>query len=241
MDSPPIPQQPVAIITGAARGFGKALAIHFAQNGYQTVLIDRDKAALDDMPTDNVLIKSPVDICDASAVNGVIQEVMNSAGRIDVLVNNAGIGISGGIAIDQGDFTRQLDVNVTGAFNCLQAVSPVLKQQRSGYIFNISSMAAKFCKANRLGLAVSKKALLALNESVFREMAEYHVKVTALVPHYFGELRAPAGGTAPIRSDQTIPLDDLIRTVSFLLSLSGNSCVQEVEINCQAVIARQNT
>ncbi|WP_440683766.1 SDR family oxidoreductase [Cysteiniphilum halobium] len=240
--------KPVTVITGAANGLGKALSIDFFKAGHRLALLDiceldeviKELESLMPSIENDLILSYKVDVTNQATVTMAIQSAYREFGRLDILINNAGIGIPGGSDIDPEDFERQIMVNLTGSFYCVHAIAPIFKQQRFGYIFNVSSMAAKFVKANRIGLGTSKLAMLGMNEALFREMVEYGVKVTALVPHYFGEIKLPGGGQTSIDAHEAIPLSDLFKTLQWLLSLSLNAAIKEVVIECTAVIRNQN-
>ena len=127
----------VAIITGASGGIGLATAALFAEKGYAVYGLSRK-------PYDSgPVIHIPTDVTDASSVRAAVSTVIAGEGRIDVLVCNAGFGISGAIEFTEpSDAKRQFDVNFFGALHCIQAVLPQMRAQHSGCILCVSSVAA---------------------------------------------------------------------------------------------------
>jgi 3-oxoacyl-[acyl-carrier protein] reductase len=138
----------VVVITGAARGIGRVVAQTFLREGATVVALDLDGPDLASFDTD---LEAPgakgaqytCDVCDGAAINRVVAAIILRFGRIDVLVNNAGINARGLIEeVDGGMWDRCFDVNVGGVFRMCQAVIPVMKQQHSGRILNAASFAA---------------------------------------------------------------------------------------------------
>jgi len=228
----------LAIVTGASRGIGRALAIGLAVAGYDLALIARNKEGLDNVRREVKEIEPgatvdciPLDITDTAAVRPCVAGIVERFGRIDVLINNAGLFRPGSIDADAGDLDSVMATNVTGTFAMLQSVGPVMKEQRSGNIINMSSIAGKSGYAGYGIYAASKFALQGLSESLYREMLEYGVKVTAICPNWVAtDMAAAAGGTLP--AEEMIQPDDLVKTVSWLLSLSPSACPREVVIDC---------
>src|SRR5688572_15542275 len=143
-------QNKIALITGASRGIGKAVAVGLARDGYQVCLLSRTKENLQSVA--NEIIKDEqahfdplvyeCNVSDINSVNKAVDDIINKLGHIDLLFNNAGIWRQGTLE-SVNDFNEQLSINLTGAFNILQAVVPHMKKRKSGYIFNVSSIAGK--------------------------------------------------------------------------------------------------
>ncbi|MEM1065867.1 MAG: SDR family oxidoreductase [Pseudomonadota bacterium] len=173
-----------AIVTGAARGIGLATAELFLADGWQVALIDRDGPAL--METIQRLPPRayPV-ICDVSQpkqVNAMIREVMVQAGRIDALINNAGVADFG--PIEEHDFARWrrvMDTNLDGVFLCSQAAIEHLKETR-GAIVNIASISGLRASTLRLAYGTSKAAVIHLTKQQAAELGEYRIRVNCIAP-----------------------------------------------------------
>jgi len=223
----------VAIVTGATKGIGKAISIGLAQMGYQMVLIGRDKIDLENVS--NVINEksgiTPVvfqlDITDSESVRQTIQKTKNELGRIDVLVNNAGIYIGGTLSLSEDDFNLMMETNLSAQFVILQEIVPLMKKQKSGYIFNVASRAGKIGFAGSGGYNASKFGLVGLNESLYRELIPQGISVTALCPGWVNTQMATQAGTT-LESKQMIQPEDLFKTIHWLLSLSPGACVKEV-------------
>ena len=225
----------VALITGASRGIGKQLAIDLARMGYKTALIGRNKDALVQTAQDIKELNNQesfiytIDITDSQQIHKMVDQVVSEYGRVDILVNNAGIHALGTLELPEQDFRRLLEVNITGQFLITQAIVPVMKNQGSGYIFNVASRSAKVGFAGTGGYCSSKWGLLGLSESLYRELTPIGIKVTALCPAWVDTDMADRAGS-PLKPDQRIRPEDLSGTVKWLLSLSSGACVKEVVI-----------
>lgn len=223
----------VAIITGAGKGIGKAIALGLATLNYQTVLIGRNES---DLTKVSEQIKHEhkiqplvfqLDIINSKAVREAIQSVFQSYGRIDVLVNNAGIYFSGSSSISEENFRKMLETNLTAQFVFLNEVIPVMKKQGSGYIFNVASRAGKVGFADSGGYSASKFGLVGLSHSLYRELNPLGIRVTALCPGWVDTKMAYEAGTS-LKGEQMIQPEDLSKTIKWLLSLSSGACVKEV-------------
>lgn len=179
---------PVAIISGASRGIGKACAMGLARLGYQTCLIGRNeetlKMASDEIAENNLpepfLIAA--DLNDIHLIPGMIDIINTKFKRIDVLVNNAGQ--TNNHSLDAGieEFEAVLHLNLTAPFALLKAVVPLMKKRRQGYIFNIASRSGKIGFEGKGVYAASKFGLVGLTESLYRELAADGISVTSICP-----------------------------------------------------------
>ena len=182
----------------------------------------------------------PLDVTDPAAVRNLVSGLEARHEAIDVLVNNAGQFRSGSIEADVEDLDAVVGTNLKGAFLMLKAVVPVMKAQERGHIINLSSITGKWGYAGYGIYAASKFALQGLTESLYKELLEHGVKVTAICPNWVAtEMAVAAGGTLP--PEEMIQLDDLVKTVSWLLSLSQAACPREVVIDCMGHPYDRNT
>lgn len=223
----------VAVVTGATKGIGKAISIGLAKLGYQLVLIGRDKIDLEKVVAE-IIIKSNIipltfqlDITDSVKVKKTIQEIINETGRIDVLVNNAGLFIDGSLSLPEEDFIKMLETNLTAQFVVLQEIVPIMKKQKSGAIFNVASRAGKIGFVGNGGYNASKFGLVGLSESLYRELSLLGIKVTALCPGWVNTEMAFKAGTT-LKEEQMIQPEDIFETIKWLLNLSHGACVKEV-------------
>ena len=235
----------VALITGASRGIGKTIAIGLAKEGYKTILIARSEEKLNSVKKEidkvlggreeqNAEIYA-VDITDYKSVQKIIEEVIAKHERIDVLVNNAGIWRDGTTDLPVEEYKELLDVNLVAPYVIFQAVIPQMKKQESGYIFVISSRAGTYGFLHSGSYVSSKFGINGLSESMYRQLAEHNVKVTSLNPSYVNTDMAQQVGPN-IGPDEMVQPEDIMKTINWLLSLSGPVFIKNVILECKKKI-----
>lgn len=180
----------VAIVTGSARGIGKAIVLAFIREGAKVALVDVEKDRLETLK--NEIQKSGGEaigiFCDITKTNDVgemVNQTYKRFGRIDILVNNAGIIRRGTIeTVTEEDWDRVIEVNLKGTFNCCKAVVGLMKKQGYGKIVNISSIAGKMGDITSApGYGPSKAGVDALTKTLSRQLAPYGINVNAVSPH----------------------------------------------------------
>lgn len=233
----------VAFITGAGRGLGRAVAVAFAEQGYALTIFSRSEAALRETEklirkarADVKLFVATGDVREPKLVQQAVSESMRQFGRIDVLVNNAAIYLPGSVDLPPEEFSEQISINLVGSFNVLHTVVPIMKKQKSGYIFNVSSRAGKIGFAGVGAYCATKFGLNGLSESLYRELASEGIRVTSLCPSWIDTEMAQRGGT-PLAHEEMIQPQDLASTMQWLLQLSPACGVREVVIECRRDIA----
>jgi NAD(P)-dependent dehydrogenase (short-subunit alcohol dehydrogenase family) len=221
----------VALVTGAARGIGLAVAKRFLGEGYRVALLDIESELLEQSVT---ALNDPertlalhADVSDAGAVASAFAAVQARFGRLDALVNNAGIAIFKPLLeTTQADWDRVLAVNLTGPFLCTQAAAPLMREQGGGAIVNITSISALRASTLRTAYGTSKAGLAHLTKQFAVELATLGIRVNAVAPGPVDTAMAKAVHTPAIRADyhDTIPLnrygleDELADAVFFLCS-----------------------
>ena len=165
----------VVIVTGATAGIGKAAAEMFKARGAKVVCFARRKSdEFDSIQTD---------VTDREAVKRAVDKVVRKYGRIDVLVNNAGMGISGAVEnTDEAAARKIFDLNFFGVLNVTQAVLPVMRAQGGGTIVNVSSVAAELAIPFQAFYSATKSAVSSLSAALRNEVAPFGIKVTAVLP-----------------------------------------------------------
>jgi 3-oxoacyl-[acyl-carrier protein] reductase len=179
----------VAIVTGSGRGIGKAIAISFAKEGANLVVVSRtfsevlETAKQIEMMGGKAL-PLKVDVSSRGDVEDMVNKALERFGRIDVLVNNAGmLGPIGPLhENDVNEWIKTVHVNLIGAFLCCKAVLPVMIRQRRGKIINLSGGGATYPKPNFSAYACSKAAVVRLTETLAEEVKEYNIQVNAIAP-----------------------------------------------------------
>jgi NAD(P)-dependent dehydrogenase (short-subunit alcohol dehydrogenase family) len=198
-------------VTGASQGLGAVLVGHLLDAGHQVAATSRSLAALEKLASDKLLALQ-MDIADESDVRRAVQAAVDRFGRIDVLVNNAGYGLLGGVEeVSDAEARRIFDVNVFGLLNVTRAVLPVMREAGRGRLLNISSVFGLVAGAG-WGLYCSTKfAVEGLSEALAQEVAPFGIKVTLVEPGYF-RTNFLTGGSL-LSADAPIAAYDQIRGV----------------------------
>jgi 3-oxoacyl-[acyl-carrier protein] reductase len=180
----------IALVTGAARGIGEAIALTLAREGADVVIVDVDlegaqRVAQEVEGLGRKALAIQVDVSQRDDVQRLVSEVVSAFGTISILVNNAGI-IRRGTFLEHSpeDWDRVLSVNLGGTFNCTQEVVPLMIKQGGGKIINISSVVGKMGDlASAPSYGTSKGAINTFTKSLARELAPYGINVNAVAPH----------------------------------------------------------
>lgn len=198
----------IVVITGAGRGIGRTIAGRFAEQRSCVVALDVDATALKQLRADGFDAQS-CDVADAADVEQVMADVATRHGRIDVLVNNAGINVVGQVTeLDAERWDRAFAVNTRGVFNTCRAVAPVMKAQRAGRIINAASFAVTVPSVASAAYAASKAAVVALTRVLASELGPWDVTVNAYAP---GMVPSAMNGFGDLPADAQ---DELLDTLS---------------------------
>ena len=173
----------VVLITGAARGIGLASAKIFQENGYHVLILDRDESALN-AAIEKFSLAHPMlfDVSDPQSSNLIATQIMDEFGRLDSLINNAGVALFKRIEqVDNESWRTVMATNLDGVFYLTQALTPLLKKTK-GTIVNISSISGLRASTLRLAYGTSKAALMQLTKQQAVELGEYGIRVNAVAP-----------------------------------------------------------
>jgi len=180
----------IAVVTGAGRGIGRAIALKFAAEGADVVCVSRtqensEKVAAEIRALGRKAWAFAVDVADAAAVSAAAGKILAEAGKVDILVNNAGVTRDGLLMrMSDADWDTVLDTNLKGAFLVTKAFSRAMIKARAGRIINISSVIGLIGNAGQCNYAASKAGLIGFTQSAARELASRGITVNAIAPGF---------------------------------------------------------
>lgn len=229
-----------ALVTGASRGIGRAIALRLAEDGANVAVIyagsaDKAEAVVNEITALGVNAKAyRCNVADSAAVNETVKAVTNDLGKIDILVNNAGITRDGlMLRMKDEDFDAVLDTNLKGVFNMIRACYSGFIRKKSGRIINISSVSGIMGNAGQANYSASKAGVIGLTKSVARELASRGITCNAVAPGFIQtDMTENLGGNNPLLN--SIPLgrmgkpEDIAAAVAFLASDSAAYITGEV-------------
>ena len=222
-----------ALVTGASRGIGRAIALRLAEDGANVAVIyagsaDKAEAVVNEITALGVNAKAyRCNVADSAAVNETVKAVTNDLGKIDILVNNAGITRDGlMLRMKDEDFDAVLDTNLKGVFNMIRACYSGFIRKKSGRIINISSVSGIMGNAGQANYSASKAGVIGLTKSVARELASRGITCNAVAPGFIQtDMTENLGDNNPLLN--SIPLgrmgkpEDIAAAVAFLASDSA--------------------
>ena len=231
----------VAVVTGAGRGIGRAIALQFAAQGADVVCISRtvensEKVAQEVRATGRKAWGLAVDVANAEAVAAAAEKILAEAGKIDILVNNAGVTRDGLLMrMSEADWDLVLDTNLKGAFLMTKAFSRPLIKQRSGRIINVASVIGLIGNAGQANYAASKAGLIGFTKSVARELASRGITANVIAPGFI-DTDMTSGLNEQLKAEvlKTIPLgqfgqpEDIAGAALFLAGPAGRFITGQV-------------
>ena len=231
----------VALITGAAQGIGKSIALLLAQNGADIVVSDINLERAEETAKEIESIGSQamaikVDVANLKNVEQMVEAILEKFGKIDILVNNAGITRDKLILrMTEEDWDAVLNVNLKGTFNCTKVVVRHMAKQRSGKIVSIASVVGEMGNAGQANYSASKAGVIGLTKTIAREFAQRRINVNAIAPGY---IETPMTEILPEKVKEElkslIPMErlgkpeDVAEAVLFLVSEESNYITGQV-------------
>lgn len=204
-----------AIITGGSKGLGLAMAAALASAGASVMLVNRNaeegEQAAQQLANDYITqaISFAADVTDAAQTEAMAKAAFDAFGRIDILINSAGINIRGAIdEVSPEDFQKVMEVNVTGTWLCCRAVTPYMKKAKSGKIINLASTLGIVGLANRTPYTASKGAVVNMTRALALELAPFAINVNAVCP-------------GPFLTEMNIPIADSPETKNFIVGATA--------------------
>lgn len=225
----------VALVTGGSRGIGRAILESLLEEGWVVRFCSRSKDSVEGAKQE-LAEKYPgkvdgrvADVRSEAEVQSLVEWALESAGRLDCLVNNAGIGVFGPVDEITGDEWRDvLETNLSGAFFATRAVAPIMKQQGSGWILNIASLAGKNPFAGGSAYNASKFGMVGLSEASMLDLRHHGIRVAAILP---GSVRTEFSHPSGRPSDNwRLAPEDVARVVVNLLAYPDRALPSLVEI-----------
>lgn len=228
-----------AIVTGASRGIGLGVAQYLAEQGYDLGLIARNKEWLEAV-ADTMRKKYSHLSIDAVAVDlgnidqayQAVQTLIATADRIDVLFNNAGVLVPGADELPSESFHQMLQVNVEGLFAVIKAVLEKMTKQGTGYVFNLSSMSGIRAFPETALYAATKFAVTGLTEGLYKKYKSEGINITAICPSV---VNTEMTQRFDMPLEDKIQVEDIVKTVDYLMSLSSSAVMPKIEIHCRAI------
>jgi 3-oxoacyl-[acyl-carrier protein] reductase len=234
MNGPDLNHQ-VALVTGAGRGIGRAISLALGAAGARVVAAARTLEEIEGVTeaitaAGGQATTQPVNLNSEDDIVSLFSYIRDHWGRLDILINNAGVGRFGSIVdFPIADFDRLVNINLRGTFLCCQQALQLMIPQHNGYIINISSVVGFKGYVNQAAYTATKHAVMGLTKTLAREAQEYGIRVSVISPGGVDTSLASAARPDLDRANLLQP-DDIAQTVLFLLSLPERAAIDEIYI-----------
>ena len=219
----------VAVVTGASRGIGQAIAAELASLGALVVLSARGRSGLEETARrigSGAVV--PADVRSSDQVHGLFEQTLRSIGPVDIVVNAAGLGIFGPVVeFREQDFDALIDTNVKGIFLTCREALPVMIERKRGHIVNIASIAGKVGSANRAAYCASKFAVVGFTQSVAEEVREHGVRVSVVCPGSTDTAFSPGSKSGKPR-EKMLTVADIAHAVRMVVTQEPRSFISEI-------------
>jgi 3-oxoacyl-[acyl-carrier protein] reductase len=225
-----------ALITGAGKGIGKAIALALAKEGVNIILVARTQEEIDSVAAKvrSLRVKAlaiTADVADISSVNAAVEKALAEFGSIDILINNAGIAAFGKfLELEPKDWERIIQVNLMGTYYVTRAVLPNMIERQTGDIINISSTAGLSGNALTSAYSASKFAVLGLTESLMQEVRKHNIRVTALTPSTVATDMAKELNLTDGNPDKVMQAEDMAELIIAQLKLNRRVFIKNSSI-----------
>lgn len=225
----------ITIVTGASRGIGKGIALRLAKEGNCLMLFGRDEAALKSvkLEVESFRVKAEMflgDAADSNFVNNSVERIIGTYGKVDNLINNAGMGIlKKFVDSNLDEFKKQVDINLYGVYNFTKAVIGNMISNRNGTIINIASLAGKNAFVGGTIYGATKHALLGFTKSLMLEVREFNIRVAAICPGSVETNFNPNREISPSKVNILQP-EDVAETVALVMKMPARAMVSEIDI-----------
>ena len=223
-------QQQVAVVTGAGRGIGRAIAVELGKLGVRVVLVARGRTGLEETgriigPSASVM---PADVRKKEELQSMFEQAAAAFGPVDILVNAAGVGIFGSVVnYSEEDFAAVMETNLRGIFYTCRFVLPSMIERKKGHIINIASIAGKVGSANRAVYCASKFGVIGFTESLAEEVRQHGIRASVICPGSTDSGFSPSNHAGKAR-DKMLRPDDIAHAVRTIVTQEPNSFISEI-------------
>ena len=225
----------VALVTGASRGIGRAIAQAFGREGASVALAARTQkdlaeAAREVEAAGGKALALTADVADPDQAARLTTDTVGQFGKLDILINNAGVGCRGKVdELAVADWDRAFGVNLRGVFLVTRAAVPAMKKNGGGHIVNIASVAGLVANPGISAYNATKFGLMGFSESLMLELRHDHIKVSVICPGSTDTYFSPGGPGGPARENFLTP-EDVADAVADLVSTSANALISQVHL-----------